>query len=123
MSRDRGRGAGFWRDTVGVSEVVGIALLIGVTALLLGGVGVSLFQYDGELQESGPPFSASTTYNDSAVGDGRTLRITHESGDPVPTGEVSLRIQDATTESVTPVAYSGSTLEGQVGEALTSSER
>ncbi|WP_193767582.1 type IV pilin [Halorientalis pallida] len=115
------RGMWFGRER-GVSEVVGVVLLIGVTALLVGGVGVYLFQYGGALEESGPSFSASTTYNDSAIGDGQTLRIVHESGEPVPTGEVSLRIQDATTERGTPVEYDGSALERQVGSAFTSSE-
>jgi flagellin-like protein len=114
---------GLWFEgNRGVSEVVGVVLLIGITALLVGGVGVYLFQYGGGLEEPGPSFSAATTYNDSAVGDGQTLRITHESGDPVPTGEVGLRIQDAATESGTPVEYGGDALDRQVGESFTSSE-
>jgi flagellin-like protein len=115
------RGTWFGRER-GVSEVVGVVLLIGMTALLVGGVGVYLFQYGDGLQDAGPSFSPSTTYNDSVIGDGQTLRITHRSGDPVPTDEVSLRIQDATTESGTPLEYSGNALETQVGEAFTSSE-
>lgn len=116
-----GRGTWFESDR-GVSEVVGVVLLIGVTALLVGGVGVYLFQYGGELENPGPSFSSATTYNDSVGGDGQSLRITHQGGDPVPTGEVSLRVQDATTESGTPLEYGGSALERQVGEAFTSSE-
>ncbi|WP_424016675.1 type IV pilin [Halorientalis pallida] len=115
------RGTWFEGDR-GVSEVVGVVLLIGVTALLVGGVGVYLFQYGDGLPEAGPSFSSSTVYNDSTAGDGQTLRITHESGDPVPTEEVSLRIQDATTESGTPLEYRGNALERQVGEAFTASE-
>jgi FlaG/FlaF family flagellin (archaellin) len=114
---------GMWFEVDrGVSEVVGVVWLIGMTALLVGGVGVYLFQYGDGVQESGPSFSPSTTYNDSDAGDGQTLRITHRSGDPVPTEEVSLRVQDATTERGTPLEYGGSALERQVGEAFTASE-
>jgi hypothetical protein len=115
-------------DARGVSQVVGIALLIAIVVLLVGATGTYLTGFSGELEEPPPRFAPSVKYNHSFVGDAQSLTVTHQSGSTIPTDDIRLRVQDATVHdpsnpsSRTRAVYQGGVLESQAGQNFTADE-
>jgi hypothetical protein len=73
----------FWTDSVGMSESIGVAVLIGMTIVLTASVGLSVLVFDSQ-DEAG--VQANFTYD--YVDDSSLLLITHAQGDELEAGNI-----------------------------------
>lgn len=122
MERRDGRA----RDERGVSQVIAIVLLVSITVVLVGVTAVYLTSFGEENRQPAPQFSPDTEFNQSYTGEGQYLNVTHQSGEPLDTDSVYLRVDGARVSSggtVTGTAtYEGNVVAEQAGDEFTASE-
>lgn len=80
----------FSTDTAGMSESIGVAVLIGMTILVTAMVGLNVLVAE-EDDTDGP--QANFTYD--YVGDSELLIVTHQRGDELPAGKIEFHGPDA----------------------------
>ncbi|MFC6976354.1 type IV pilin N-terminal domain-containing protein [Halomicroarcula sp. GCM10025709] len=78
-------GGQFWRDSVGMSESIGVAVLVGMTIVMTATVGLSVLVFDTQA-DAGPQANFTFDY----VGDSSLLLITHSQGDEFEAGTLEL---------------------------------
>ncbi|APW99200.1 type IV pilin [Halobiforma lacisalsi AJ5] len=89
----------------GTSSVVGVVLLVAITVILAGSVGVFVFSLGGTPSEPGPVAGATAdatfTLSGAASCDGEVVRLRHVAGDPVNVTdmEVTVRIRGGEMEA------------------------
>ncbi len=76
-------------DARGLSEVTGVVILVGMTVVVTGTVGIHVLVVQNA--DTGPP-NANFTYD--YVETAGTLIIAHEEGDELPAGDVSINDSD-----------------------------
>lgn len=114
----------------GVSQVIGIVLLVGITVVLVGLTAVSLTDFAEQNQEPAPRFATETEFNDTYAGNGQYLDITHDAGAALDTDSLSVRVDGArvwttsgTGGTITGDAtYDGNVIADQVGEEFSATE-
>ncbi|WP_254271376.1 type IV pilin [Haloarcula marina] len=86
-----GRG-GFSADTVGMSESIGVAVLIGLTLVVTSIVGLNVLVVESD--DTGGP-QANFTYD--YIDDGEILIVTHSRGDSLEAGSIEFEGPSETT--------------------------
>lgn len=79
----------------GVSQVIGLVLLVAIVTVLAGVVALSVTGFGQQIREPAPAFAHGTTYNQSLAGNGQYLNITFQSGQTVETSNLYLDVNDA----------------------------
>jgi len=112
---------GFREDTTGVSQVIGIVLLVAITVTMAGIVAASLFVFNEQAENPSPSFTTETQFDDemTGAGDGQSLMIEHVSGDSIDTDDLEIIVRDAKTDSGTEVEYVGNVLSNQLSGKFT----
>jgi FlaG/FlaF family flagellin (archaellin) len=110
---------GFREDTTGVSQVIGIVLLVAITVTMAGIVAASLFVFNEQAENPSPSFTTETQFDDEMTGDGQSLMIEHVSGDSIDTDDLEIIVRDAKTDSGTEVEYVGNVLSNQLSGKFT----
>jgi FlaG/FlaF family flagellin (archaellin) len=110
---------GFREDTTGVSQVIGIVLLVAITVTMAGIVAASLFVFNEQAENPSPSFTTETQFDDEMTGDGQSLMIEHVSGDSIDTDDLDIIVRDAKTDSGTEVEYVGNVLSNQLSGKFT----
>jgi FlaG/FlaF family flagellin (archaellin) len=110
----------FREDTTGVSQVIGVVLIVAITVTIAGIVGASLFAFGEQTENTTPTFTTETQFDDEMSGNGQTLTINHVSGDKIETSELEIVIRDAKSESGNEVKYVGNVFSSQLSGDWTS---
>jgi len=76
-------------DDRAVTELTAVATLVGLTVLLVLGIGVNVFLFVPD--DSGEP-SANFTFQH--LGETNALLVTHEKGDPIPSDDLYIESED-----------------------------
>lgn len=80
-------------DTRGVSPVIGVVLLVGITVVLAGTVGAFAFGFDDKTSQGQVPTVAFQTDYDTGTSD--ELEFTHNSGETVDPQYLYVRVRGA----------------------------
>ncbi len=92
----------------GISPVIGTVLMVGVVVVLAAFVGVAVFVFGEDTEEPAPTVSLDTTFEATEEVDPHwQFRVTHESGDPIATGELLVRFVDTPRNNRAEVRYPG----------------
>lgn len=124
MQGRTGRDGGL--GTRGVSHVIGVALLVAITALLIGVVAVYTTGFAGDLEDPAPTFVTTTAYDDGLAANGQYLNVSHDGGDTVETDDIRLDVDGARVVdsggTVIDDAELDADLSGQVGSEFAATE-
>jgi flagellin-like protein len=81
---ERERRSEGWRETRGVSPVIGVVLMVAITTVLGATVGAFATGVAADMPDQRPMASFDVEFENAAPGGNDTLTVTHEGGDPMP---------------------------------------
>lgn len=120
-SRETTARQGFRGDRSGVSQVIGVVLIVAITVTLAGIIAGSLFAFSDQTENPTPTFTTETQFDEvMAGGDGQSLSLKHVSGDGIETAEIEIVVRDAKTDSGAEVEYVGNVFSSQISGQFTS---
>lgn len=90
---DSGRG-----QDRGVSNVIGIVLIVAIVTILAAFVGLYVTGFGEELDSSPPQFTPAVTYFDSPPEESHSLEVTHNGGGTFATDNLTVRVTGATID-------------------------
>lgn len=98
--RHTGRGRG-GRDR-GVSNLIGVILIVGITVVIASFSAVYLLGLGSSVENPPDNVRLETTYDNSHTGTGETLTIEHKAGDDLEAAKVRIDVDDARTSGAPP---------------------
>lgn len=110
------------RQDRAVSQVVAIALLVGIVTVLSATVAVYAVSFGGAAQEPAPSVVLATAFDDRTTANGQYLNITHDGGDTVEVDTLRLAVDGAETDTGDSAAVKAGMIESQVGEEWKATE-
>lgn len=87
----------------GVSNVIGIILVVGITVILASVVAVNFVTLGDSAEQPPDNVRLSTDYDNEHAGEGEILTLEHRSGDDLEAAKVHLDVDGATTTGGSPV--------------------
>ena len=90
---DSGRG-----QDRGVSNVIGIILIVAIVTILAAFVGVYVTGFGEELESSPPQFTPEVTYFDTPATENHSLEVTHNGGGTFSTDNLTVQVTGATVD-------------------------
>jgi len=103
------------RQDRAVSQVVAIALLVGIVTVLSATVAVYAVSFGGAAEEPAPNAVLATTFDDRTTANGQYLNITHDGGETVEIESLRLDVDGAETDTGDSATAKSGVLESQVG--------
>ncbi len=111
----------------GVSQVVGVVMLVGITVVLAGAVTALVFGFGGTQPSQAPSFADDTGFDDRLSGNGQYLNVSHDGGSELDADEVHLavdgaKIVDASGSVVGDAHLESNVFASQVGSGFVASD-
>jgi flagellin-like protein len=78
-------------DDDAVSPVIGVILMVAITVILAAVIGTFVLGLGDQVQTTAPQASFSFDFSSGKSGTGGPLTITHDGGDSIPDGQVTLK--------------------------------
>ncbi|MHB9288741.1 type IV pilin [Halobacteriales archaeon Cl-PHB] len=89
-------GDGIRWDDRGVSQVIGVVLLVAITVVLAGTIAALVLGFGGSNPSQSPSFADDTSFDDRLGGNGQYLNVTHDGGAKLDPDHVRLAVDGAT---------------------------
>jgi FlaG/FlaF family flagellin (archaellin) len=110
------------RQTRAVSQVVAIALLIGMVTVLSATIAVYAVSFGGAAQEPAPSVVLATAFDDRTTADGQYLNVTHDGGGTLDVSTLRLDVDGARTAAGSTATVEAGVIESQVGKEWKATE-
>lgn len=114
-------------DTLAVSNVIGVILLIAITVALAGTFTAFFLGFDENVESVSPTFSTTGQYDDSMTDDGQRLVLEHQAGEKVNSTELTVIVRDARWQDTSAgtsggAEYTAAVFEDQITDEFSASK-
>jgi flagellin-like protein len=109
-----------WERSRGVSPVVGVVLLVGITAVLAATIGAFALGFNEQRPAQAPQVAIVADYSERTTGNGEYLNLSFRSGDTVSRANLTVVVSGAESSDGTDVTLDTDPIQAQAPARITS---
>jgi len=109
-----------WERTRGISPVIGVVILIGITAILAATIGVFALGFSDQQPTQAPQVAIVADYSERTTGNGEYLNLSFSSGETVYRDNLSVVVSGAKSSDGTDATLDTDPIRAQASTRITS---